>query len=47
MKTNDYIYLKSKVNELNRINDEISLIEWNKDDGPKFSWRNERFYYKS
>ena len=37
MKTNDYIYLKSKVNELNRINDEISLIEWNKDDGPKFS----------
>lgn len=37
MKTNAYIYLKSKVNELNRINDEISLIEWNKDDGPKFS----------
>ena len=37
MKTNTYIYLKSKVNELNRINDEISLIEWNKDDGPKFN----------
>lgn len=36
MKTDIYNTLKSKVEELNNLNDEISLIEWNKDDGPKF-----------
>jgi len=35
MKTK-YVEIKDKVLELNRINDEIDLIEWNKDDGPKF-----------
>ena len=28
--------LKSKINILNDLNDKINLIEWNKDDGPKF-----------
>lgn len=37
MKTNVYDEIKSKLKELNNINDEINLIEWNKDDGPKFS----------
>lgn len=32
----DYFTLKNKVLEINKLNDEISLIEWNKDDGPKF-----------
>lgn len=36
MKTDIYKKLKEKVLEMNTINDEISLIEWNKDDGPKF-----------
>lgn len=36
MKTDIYNTLKNKVEELNNLNDEISLIEWNKDDGPKF-----------
>lgn len=37
MKTNIYNELKGKISELNKINDEINLIEWNKDDGPKFT----------
>ena len=37
MKTNFYNELKGKILELNTINDEINLIEWNKDDGPKFT----------
>ena len=36
MKSNIYADIKNKVLELNRINDEVSLFEWNKDDGPKF-----------
>lgn len=32
----DYFTLKNKVLEINKLNDKISLIEWNKDDGPKF-----------
>ena len=36
MKTDIYNTLKNKVEELNNLNDEINLIEWNKDDGPKF-----------
>lgn len=36
MKTDIYTDIKNKVLELNRINDEVSLFEWNKDDGPKF-----------
>lgn len=37
MKTNAYNVLKEKISELNKLNDEINLIEWNKDDGPKFT----------
>lgn len=36
MGNNIYADIKSKLLELNRINDEINLLEWNKDDGPKF-----------
>lgn len=36
MKTNNYQELKNNVKELNDLNDQINLIEWNKDDGPKF-----------
>ena len=36
MGNNIYADIKSKLLELNRINDEVSLLEWNKDDGPKF-----------
>ena len=36
MKTNTYNELREKLSELNKINDEINLLEWNKDDGPKF-----------
>jgi len=36
MKTDIYNTLKNKVEEMNNLNDEISLIEWNNDDGPKF-----------
>ena len=37
MKADTYIVLKEKISELNKLNDEINLIEWNKDDGPKFT----------
>lgn len=37
MKTSTYNELKGKISELNKINDEINLIEWNNDEGPKFS----------
>lgn len=37
MKANNYNVLKTKIEELNKLNDEINLIEWNKEDGPKFS----------
>jgi hypothetical protein len=33
MKADTYIVLKEKISELNKLNDEINLIEWNKDDG--------------
>ena len=48
MKTSTYNDLKIKVNEMNKINDEISLIEWNNDDGPKFESVDEmkEFYRK-
>lgn len=36
MKTDIYKKIKDKVLEMNALNDEISLIEWNKDEGPKF-----------
>lgn len=36
MKTNNYQELKNNVKELNDLNDQINLIEWNKEDGPKF-----------
>lgn len=36
MENNIYDDIKSKLLELNRINDEVNLLEWNKDDGPKF-----------
>ena len=36
MENNIYADIKSKLLELNRINDEVNLLEWNKDDGPKF-----------
>lgn len=36
MGNNIYADIKSKLLELNRINDEVNLLEWNKDDGPKF-----------
>lgn len=37
MKANNYNVLKIKIEELNKLHDEINLIEWNKEDGPKFS----------
>ena len=37
MKANNYEILKTKIEELNNLNDEINLIEWNKEDGPRFS----------
>jgi len=37
MKANNYNVLKTKIEELNKLHDEINLIEWNKEDGPKFS----------
>jgi len=37
MKADTYIVLKEKISELNKLNDEINLIKWNKDDGPKFT----------
>lgn len=37
MKADTYIVLKEKISELNKLNDKINLIEWNKDDGPKFT----------
>ena len=37
METSTYNELKERLSELNKINDEINFIEWNKDDGPKFS----------
>ena len=37
MKSNNYNKLKKKINRLNELNDKIEFIEWNKDDGPKFS----------
>lgn len=37
MNNKQYLKLCDQVSEMNRINDEISLIELNKDDGPKFS----------
>lgn len=36
MGNNIYADIKSKLLDLNRINDEVNLLEWNKDDGPKF-----------
>lgn len=36
MKSESFKLLKSKINILNDLNDKINLIEWNKDDGPKF-----------
>lgn len=36
MKCN-YLELKEVVSQMNRLNDEISLINWNREDGPKFS----------
>ncbi len=36
MENNIYADIKSKLLELNRINDVVNLLEWNKDDGPKF-----------
>lgn len=36
MKKN-YSILKDKVMEMNNLNDEISLIKWNNDNGPKFN----------
>ena len=33
----DYSILKDKVSEMNKLQDEISFINWNKDDGYKFS----------
>lgn len=37
MKANNYNNLKIKTEELNKLKDEIDLIEWNKEDGPQFS----------
>ena len=37
MKNEQYIKLRDQVSEMNKINDEISLINWNREDGPKFS----------
>ena len=36
MKSDSFKILKSKINILNDLNDKINLIEWNKEDGPKF-----------
>lgn len=36
MKSESFKLLKSKINILNDLNDKINLIEWNKEDGPKF-----------
>lgn len=36
MKSEKFNVLKNKINILNDLNDKINLIEWNKDDGPKF-----------
>lgn len=36
MKLENYKELKATVCEMNKTNDEIALIEWNHDDGPKF-----------
>ena len=36
MKSENFKILKNKINILNDLNDKINLIEWNKDDGPKF-----------
>lgn len=37
MKNEQYLELRNQVSEMNKINDEISLINWNREDGPKFS----------
>lgn len=37
MKNEQYLKLRNQVSEMNKINDEISLINWNREDGPKFS----------
>lgn len=37
MKANNYNILKIKIEELNKLTDEINFIEWNKEDGPHFS----------
>lgn len=37
MKNEQYLKLQKQVIEMNKINDEISLINWNREDGPKFS----------
>lgn len=37
MKNEHYLKLRDRVSEMNKINDEISLIKWNNEDGPKFS----------
>ena len=37
MKTSIYSNLKNKITELNNLQDQISLIEWNNDDGPNFN----------
>lgn len=37
MKTSTFEILKEKINQLNSIRDKIDFIEWNKDDGPKFT----------
>ena len=36
MKSDQYLTLKKNINEMNKIHDEISFIEWNNEDGPKF-----------
>ena len=36
MKSDSFKILKSKINILNDLNDKINLIEWNKENGPKF-----------
>ena len=37
MQNKQYLKLRDQVSEMNKIHDEISLINWNKEDGPKFS----------
>lgn len=37
MKNNQYLKLREQVSKMNKINDEISLINWNREDGPKFT----------